>query len=740
VNSRLTAIARFDLTIHVKAVPAISLSQDQRQEVACWIEQNQSTLPEAVRLFLAPHQKYLAAGGDLRRAFDEVYRELRRALGITRSSERRRSGKAVTSPAGGGGRQANDARGRLEQQLDRSARLGDWHGDLRERHEQKVKRIQDKLAKMETAPVPKPPSESPSAPEQERQAEQQPQRPAYSQEVTEDTPLEEIELTEQQRAACRKEGEEFAAHLVMGDGVDPALQSVNETLMPGGAVVTTEQVEQLVAEMPDELRGATVVKTLSDKRVRYDISVSVNRIELDVHKQVVVTPDGQRSVISAPTDAYGPPRYSVTWSSLATLAILVGQFALPLNRLATLFSAVGKQFSAGGLSRMLHYVAERLVPIYLTLSEQLADSEILGGDDTSCRVLEVTQLKQDDRRSTSRPPPWADYRTRAAAEQSIEQCRHRRQARMQRRAEGDRDAKPSPDEQPTLGMLIGRLLEFESPLVNGHGPKQSLNTTVLSGRADAKDPQSLIVLYRSHLGGCGNLLESILQRRSPSAGDLILQADLSKTNLIRDPELLKRFNVRLIGCSAHARRPFAQNEDEDSVYCSYMLHLFAGLAMHEERLDVHGRNRDNVLAVRQAESRRLWEHIRELATLIKQKWSKGTKLGTAARYLLNHYEELTAYLDDPRLEPTNNLQERLLRTEKLIENSSMFRRTLEGRFVLDVVRTILQTAVAAGAPVHHYLESVLRTDSEEISDHPERFTPRAWITAKAKETSTQTSA
>jgi hypothetical protein len=527
----------------------------------------------------------------------------------------------------------------------------------------------------------------------------------------------------------------------MGDGVDPTLQSITETLMPGGAVVTTEQVEQLVAEMPDEPKGAKVVKTLHDKRVRYDISVLVNRIELDVHKQVVVTKEGQRSVISASTDQFGPPRYSVTWSALATLAMLVGQFALPLNRLATLFSAVGKQFSAGGLSRMLHYVAERLVPIYLTLSEQLADSEILGGDDTSCRVLEVTsyfaKLKRGDHRSDSRSPPWADYRTTAAAEESIEQCQSCRQARMQRRAEGDREAKPSSDEEPTLGMLIGRFLEFESPLQSGHGPKQSLNTTVLSGRADAQDPQSLIVFYRSHLGGCGNLLDSILRSRSPSSGDLILQADLSKTNLIRDPEVLKRFKVRLIGCSAHARRPFAQNEDEDPTCCAFMLHLFAGLAMHEERLDVHGRNRDNVLAVRQVDSRGLWEDIRELATLMEQKWSQGTKLGTAARYILNHYEELTAYLDDPRLEPTNNLRERMLRTEKLIESSSMFRRTLEGRFVLDVIRTILQTAVAAGAPVHEYLESVLRTDPEEIDSHPERFTPRAW--AVAQETSAQTS-
>lgn len=727
----------------MKAVPAISLSQEQRQEVACWIEQNQSTLPEAVRLFLAPHHKYLAAGGDLRRAFDEVYRELRRALGITPSSERRRSSKPVTSPPGGGGLQANDARARLEEQLERSTRLGDWHGDLRERHVQKVKRVQDRLAKMETTPMPEPPSESPSAADQEREVEQEAERHAESQEVTEDTPLEDIELTEEQRAASRARGQEFGEHLMMGAGaVDPALQSVNETLMPGGAVVTTEQVERLVAEMPDELADATVVKTLHDKRVRYDISVSVNRIELDVHKQVVVTKDGQRSVISASTDQFGPPRYSVTWSALATLAMLVGQFALPLNRLATLFSAVGKQFNAGGLSRMLHYVAERLVPIYLTLSEQLADSEIIGGDDTSSRVLEVTsyvaQLKEGGHRSDSKPPPWAGYRTTAAAEESIEQCQHRRQARMQRRAEGDREAKPSPDEEPTLGMLIGRFLEFESQLQNGRGPKQSLNTTVLSGRADANDPQSLVVFYRSHLGGCGNLLESILKNRSPSSGDLILQADLSKTNLIRDPELLKRFNVRLIGCSAHARRPFAQNEDEDPTCCSFMLHLFAGLAMHEERLDVHGRNRDNVLAVRQADSRRLWEDIRELATLMKQRWSKGTKLGTAARYILNHYEELTAYLDDPRLEPNNNHAERLLRTEKLIENSSMFRRTLEGRFVIDVIRTILQTAVAAGAPVHEYLESVLRADSEVIANHPERFTPRAWV--NAKETSTQTSA
>ena len=123
--------------------------------------------------------------------------------------------------------------------------------------------------------------------------------------------------------------------------------------------------------------------------------------------------------------------------------------------------------------------------------------------------------------------------------------------------------------------------------------------------------------------------------------------------------------------------------------------------------------------------------IRELAQEMTSKWSPATKLGAGARYIVKHYATLTAYLDDPRLEETNNLRERMLRMEKLIEGSSMFRQSLEGRFVLDVVRTILQTAVAAGVPVHAYLESVLRADVDEVAEHPERFTPRAWAAANA---------
>jgi hypothetical protein len=701
----------------VQNAAANELSFEQRREVAAWIEKNSARLPEPVRVFLALHQKYLAAGVDLRRPFDTAWRELRRALGITPSSERRRSGNPLSSVPPTEAGDAKSERTWLERQHERSVLLSDWHKDLRRRHQRRAKRLKEKLAKMST----------------ERSHEHAPRPDVREQEVTENTPVTEIELTEEEKAESAASAEVFAEHLELGDGADPELQSVNETLMPGGAVLASEEQENLAVELPAGFAEANVVKTLHEPRVRYDFSVTVTRIDLDVEKKVVEK-DGERRVVAASTRDFGPPRYAVTWSALATVSVMVGQFALPFHRLATLFSTPAKRFTAGGLSRMLHYVASRLVPIYLELAGELAHSEILAGDDTSCRVLEVAsyfaEAKALDAESKKKPP-WAEYQIPRAAQESFLRCEAAQKARMRRREDGDREAKRTPEETASLGVLIGRRLTFESPRRDGNGPKASMNTTVVSGRSVAADPRSLIVFYRSHLGGCGNLLESILRHRDRKARDVVLQTDLSTTNLVTSPELLGRFNLKLIGCAAHARRPFANYEDEDPVNCSYMLHLFCGLAIHEQRLDVHGRNRKNVLAVRKNESRELWEEIRELAQEMTSKWSPATKLGAGARYIVRHYAKLTAYLDDPRLEATNNLRERMLRMEKLIEGSSMFRQSLEGRFVLDVVRTILQTAVAAGVPVHAYLESVLRADVDEVAEHPERFTPRAWAAANA---------
>jgi hypothetical protein len=694
---------------------AVELDAARCREVAAWFAANRNKLPQAVQDFLGLHEAYLAAGeGDpLRRGLEAAVRELRRALHLTPSSEKRRtSGRPLDGLPGSEPLPKASERERLEARLARLSQLADWHRGLQRHHDDHRKRIKKRLAKM-------------------------PQQKSVPAQVAEELgPLEKVERTEEQRAADAAATGRLVEHMTAGDGADPALRSAEETLMPTNAVLVDEEHVHLPAQVPERLAEAAVVKTLSEPRIRYDFAVMVRRIELDVEKKVLVGKGGKRHVVTGSTREWGPAGFQVTWSALATLAMLVAQYALPLNRLGTLLSSPQKRFSAASLGRMLHYVAERLLPIYLELASQLSNSDYLAGDDTSCRVLEhaawFEKVRADPAAASKERPPWSGYATPRAAEESLRRCEELRRDRIRRREDGDRSAVPTREEQPSLGVLIGKRFPFESARRNGEGPKEALHTTVVTGRAVANDPSSLVVFYRSHLGSCGNLYETLLERRDPKRKKrVVLQGDLSPSNMVTSKSLLERFDIRFIGCTAHARRPFALYEDEDPVRCGALLHMFTGLAIHEDQLDVFGRNEKNVLAVRQNESREMWNHILEQSQELAEWWSKATTLGAGARYVINHFDELTAYLDDPTLEPDNTHRERMLRTEKLIEGAALFRKSLEGRFVLDVVRTILQTSVAAGVPVQEYLVSVLRTNEVEIAKHPERFTPQAWAAAKA---------
>jgi len=690
------------------------MSADSARQIVEWFDKDGS-IPEYVRTYLKPLRDFLNANPDLQALSRSKVQSFLRAMGISESSERLRSG----SPLDGAPKDASDScltpLQRSIAKLERAQRLGEWHGELKNKHDKQVAKLEDKIAAM-------PPDD---------QSTDKKTSPCQQDLVT---PLEEIELTDEQKAQTVANTDALVSNLQLGDGPDPSMTPVNEALMPSGTVLRNDKHIDVPAVLPEHLSGATVEQVLHDKRVRYDFSMVVTRIELDVEKKVVVTESGKRRVVSPSTHEYGPRRFTVTWSALATLAVMVGQFATPLNRLATLLSIAGKNFTASSLSRHLHYVGRRFYPIYMFFFRQLANSNNLSGDDTPCRVVEVrTYLKKKSKTTSDSKvddendkPPWDKFRNPEASKKSIEACEKKKRARQKRREHGDRSAKPTRDEIPSLGAILGCLLRFEWPRKDGSADKIGLNTTVVSGRTDANDPRTMIVFYRSHLGSFGNLLTALLHLRDTRLRELTVQSDLSTSNLVSDPSLLERFHINLVGCMAHARRTFKIHKNDDPPYCSYMLHLFAGIAIHEKLLDEFGRNAENVNAVRKEQSHTLWEDIKRLATKMAKKWPASTKLGQACRYIIRNFSKLTAYLSNPLLEATNNLRERLLRTEKLIEKSSMGRRSLEGRFVLDIIRTITQTAVAADVPVRDYIEFVLRADPDEVAKNPERFTPFAF--------------
>ena len=704
----MTRRATWDLTLQVSSEPGTKLSRKEREESISWVAEHLETAPDAVRKALAEPLEKLLGERLPQKEFNRYSRQLARAMGFIPSSEKRRpSGRPLDGVKLG-------KRGRKDgahNEEDWRKRQGDYLEAQTARHDQS-----DDLSNGELVEVEKEQENGDMIGERERRSK------LLS--LTEKD-FDKSKLSSESRAELEQRTQDKMARYRLGDGEDPSLVSSDEALMNADVVCTYERDDLVAAELPEDMSEDDVVETLVEPRVRFDFEVTVTRINLEVEKKVVVTKDGKRRVVSGSVSEYGPKGFSVTWKALATLAVLIGQFALPLNRLGTMLSTATKRFTSTSLARMAHYVAERFVPIYLVLMEQLADSDILAGDDTSCRVVEVSSHYRDQQRKGQEQPPWASYRNVEAAQQSYLEYLERKEELLARRQQGDREAKKTAALDPPLKVLVGRELNFESQRKGG-GPKQSLNTTVVTGRVDPDDPRSLIVFYRSHLGSLGNLLEMILSRRKRSANKLTVQADLSTTNLVTDPKLTSCFDIELVGCSAHARRPFAQYEDQDLRITPIILEMFRQLATQEKGLDMMGRNRQNTLAVRSVDSRKLWETIKWACTLMARKWTKATPLGTAARYVLTHYERLTAYLKNPRLDATNNLRERLLRTEKLIEKSSLFRRSIEGRVVLDILRTILQTAVAAGVPPHEYLVSVMKSDPKDIEEKPERYTPAAW--------------
>lgn len=648
-----------------------TLSAEQQAELARWLTEQGDTVPDAVRIALEQHAALREALGGSRQKLNGVLSQLRRALGIIAKSERRTSKDPLGPTSGGDGRKPKNALEKLKLDIERLERLKRWHQQLARKKKREMKRMEKKLEGLSHAA---------------------------------DEPTDEPTLSLQEEAEADAETQSFMKRCALGGGPDPAFASVSEALMCGAEVTTSEETVRFAAPEP-EGDNVKVIETLVEERVRYDFTVVVGRVVAEVEKKVIIDSGKRRRVIAASTDTLGPPRFGVTWRFLVNTAVLGVQYAMPMHRLSRLLSTDDKPFTAASLARVLRYVAERFCPIYVHLFDDLADAPIWMGDDTPPRVLEVNRYV--DSPDPQEAPPWEAYRTCEAAQQTLKHHEAMKQ-------------------KLGLEAMLASELGFEFARRRGEGPKRSLNTTVVAGRSDPNDPRSLTVFYRSHLGGLGNLLEQLLQRRQPPAGSVIVQSDLSTVNLVSDPKLREAFSVRQVGCASHARRPFALYQAEDEACCDMMLHLFKGLFINEHGLDLHGRNADNVAAVRDKDSRPLWEDIKKLAELMTHKWSRDTKLGDGARYILRHFDALTAYLDDPRLDPTNNFSERMLRLEKLIEGGSMFRATLGGRFVLDILRTVLQTAVAARVPLQEYVLYVLQSSPEAIVAAPETFTPLAW--------------
>jgi hypothetical protein len=133
---------------------------------------------------------------------------------------------------------------------------------------------------------------------------------------------------------------------------------------------------------------------------------------------------------------------------------------------------------------------------------------------------------------------------------------------------------------------------------------------------------------------------------------------------------------RLGLCNAHARRPFADwlKRDRDNPHAKQVVELYRKLARLEHQ--AADGPPDALLARRQRlrdqDARPVMADLKAEAERIVAAYPASHQLADGARYILDHWDGLTRFLDQPDLPPDNNAAENALRINALIRKNSLF--------------------------------------------------------------------
>lgn len=460
--------------------------------------------------------------------------------------------------------------------------------------------------------------------------------------------------------------------------IDDALERVFSSPSSVGKI----EAEKEKVDRMQEFGRKEGLHSTYDSTTRIDLKVLVTTINYEI--ETVTDPMTGKSV-RASMEHVGPEGWQLTWQAICTLIKLTVGFAIPINRVALL---IGRpEFTSGKICRVLQWAATLVLPIYMHLFDEVAEAGILSGDDTKTKILDLGEAGED-----------------------------------------------------SISRQIDEHLGWTWPKADGTGDKTAMNVSLLIGRSEKMDPASTICFYRTHQGSVGNLLTRLLEWRTPKAGPVIFQGDLSTTNLPSE-ELRRKFDFTVAGCGAHARRPFWRYRDEDAVFCYFMLRGFLLLSRVENLIDAKGRTQATVLKLRNHYSRKIWQALHNrCVTAISGRcpgrftirkdasppdlWVPDSELYIAAKYVINHFKALTLYLDNPFLKYTNNAVERALRIEKCLLSSSKFTKTRNGRAAIDILRTINTTCTAARIELTVYLRYIFK-HRDQLHTTPEMFTPYA---------------
>jgi transposase len=180
------------------------------------------------------------------------------------------------------------------------------------------------------------------------------------------------------------------------------------------------------------------------------------------------------------------------------------------------------------------------------------------------------------------------------------------------------------------------------------------------------------------------------------------------------------------GCLAHARRKYAElldNGGASPVAEQAMQRIAAIYCVERELQSLSAQER---AAMRQAQTRPLWEGLREYLQLERRRVAEGGASARAIDYSLVHWTALTRHLDDGEVPVDNNHLENLIRPWAMGRKAWLFAGSELAGQRAAIVMSLVQSAKLNGHDPWAYLRDVLDRLPAQLNSRIEELLPHRW--------------
>ncbi len=256
----------------------------------------------------------------------------------------------------------------------------------------------------------------------------------------------------------------------------------------------------------------------------------------------------------------------------------------------------------------------------------------------------------------------------------------------------------------------------------GNPARKGMFTTGIVSVLDGRK----IVLFFSGREHAGENLGKVLSERATSSTTPIQMSDALSRNTPSE------FETILAYCLVHARRHFVDAAMNFPEECQFVIDTLAEVYRFDKEAKEQSMTPNQRLQYHQENSAELMEKLQVwLDEHIEQKMVEpNSSLGDAIYYMLNHWENLTAFLRVPGAPLDNNICERALKKAILHRKNSLFFKSERGAAVADMFMSLIYTCEQSGTSPFDYLRA-LQDHTEQVKANPSEWMPWNFSTPPA---------